>query len=202
MKIAIDINDVVRDFSNNFVKYYIEGYDRKFDLSNFEFFTNDLSMLFPFKSRASYNNFIYNDYAFELFGKCGVCSRGLEKELNMWTEQTLKDMDIDEDIEVIFVSPMEYGASIGNTYFFLSKIGTKIREVYFPVDSFTIWDKCDVLITANPNLISNKPLNKKVVKIKTEYNNEVDADYSFNSLSDFLTDEKNTLKLLNGTIEE
>ena len=84
----------------------------------------------------------------------------------------------------------------------MSKIGTKIREVYFPVDSFTIWDKCDVLITANPNLISNKPLNKKVVKIKTEYNNEVDADYSFNSLSDFLTDEKNTLKLLNGTIEE
>ena len=31
MKIAIDLNDVVRDFSNNFVKYYIEGYDHKFD---------------------------------------------------------------------------------------------------------------------------------------------------------------------------
>lgn len=195
MRIAIDINDVIRDFSNNFVKYYIEGYDRKFDLSDFEFFTNDYSILFPFKSKASYNNFIYNDYAFELFGKCGVCNRGLEKDLNMWTEQTLKDIDIDDTIEVILVSPMEYGASIGNTYFFLSKIGTKIREVYLPIDSSTIWDKCDVLITANPNLIANKPNGKKVIKIKTEYNKEVNADYTFNSFSDFLTDEKNTICL-------
>lgn len=201
MIIAIDLNDVVRDFSNNFVKYYIEGYDRNFDLSDFEFFTNDLSILFPFKSKASYNNFIYNDYAFELFGKCGVCSRGLEKELNLWTEQTLKDLDTDEDIDVIFVSPMEYGASIGNTYFFLSKIGTKVRNTYFPIDSLTIWDKCDVLITANPNLITNKPDGKQVIKIKTEYNNEVSADYTFNSLSNFLTDEKNTIKLFNGNIE-
>ena len=201
MIIAIDLNDVVRDFSNNFVKYYIEGYDKNFDLSNFEFFTNDLSILFPFKSKASYNNFIYNDYAFELFGKCGVCSRGLEKELNLWTEQTLKDLDVDEDIDVIFVSPMEYGASIGNTYFFLSKIGTKVRNAYFPIDSLTIWDKCDVLITANPNLIANKPDGKQVIKIKTEYNNEVSADYTFNSLSNFLTKEENTVKLFNGTIE-
>ena len=31
MKIAIDLNDVVRDFSNNFVRYYIEGYDRVYN---------------------------------------------------------------------------------------------------------------------------------------------------------------------------
>ena len=84
---------------------------------------------------------------------------------------------------------------------FLSKIGTKVRNTYFPIDSLTIWDKCDVLITANPNLITNKPDGKQVIKIKTEYNNEVSADYTFNSLSDFLTDEKNTIKLFNGNIE-
>ena len=42
MKIAIDLNDVVRDFSNNFVRYYIEGYDHKFDLTDFEFWSHDL----------------------------------------------------------------------------------------------------------------------------------------------------------------
>ena len=179
MKIAIDLNDVIRDFSNNFVKYYIEGYDHEFDLSEFEFWSHDLSIVFPFKSKQSYYNFVYNDYAFELFGKCGVCTRKLESELNDWTEKTLKDIDIDEPIEVMFVSPKEYGLSIGNTYFFLSKIGTKIREVYFPTDSLTVWDKCDILITANPELLELKPEGKTSIKIKTEYNNESGADYTF-----------------------
>ena len=76
-----------------------------------------------------------------------------ETELNDWTEKTLKDIDTDEPIEVMFVSPKEYGLSIGNTYFFLSKLGTKIREVYFPTDSITIWDKCDILLLPIPEFI-------------------------------------------------
>lgn len=198
MKIAIDLNDVVRDFSNNFVRYYIEGYDRNFKLDDFEFWTNDFSILFPFKSKASYNNFIYNDYAFELFAKCPVCSRGLETALNDWTEKTIKDLDTDEDIEIMFVSTMEYGLSIGNSYFFISKLGSKIREVYFPVDSSTIWDKCDVLITANPNLLDNKPENKKTIKINTEYNKESKSDFSFYSLIDFINNEDNLMKIIDG----
>lgn len=197
MRIAIDINDVVRDFSNNFVRYYLEGYNREFDLSDFEFWTNDYTALFPFKSKQSYNNFVYNDYAFELFGKCGTCYRGLEQELNTWTEQTIKDIDTEEPIDIIFVSPMEYGLSIGNTYFFLSKLGTKVREVYLPIDSQTIWDTCDVLITANPNLLNTKPEGKVSIKIKTEYNNDSEANYSFNDLSGFISNLENTEKILN-----
>ena len=37
MKIAIDLNDVIRDFSNNFLRYYIERYNHEFDLDDFEF---------------------------------------------------------------------------------------------------------------------------------------------------------------------
>lgn len=202
MKIAIDLNDVVRDFSNNFVKYFIEGYDHEFDLTNFEFWSNDLSIVFPFKSKQSYFNFVYNDFAFELYGKCDVCSRRLETELNDWTEKVLEDIDIDEPIEVMFVSPKEYGLSIGNTYFFLSKLGTKIREVYFPTDSITIWDKCDVLITANPDLLAAKPQDKISVKIKTEYNKESDADYSFKNFSSFLTNNDNTENIINEFIQK
>jgi hypothetical protein len=202
MKIAIDLNDVIRDFSNNFVRYYIEGYDRNYDLNGFEFWTNDLSILLPFKSKNSYNNFVYNDYAFELFGKCSTTTRGLETELNTWTEQTLKDLDIDEEVEVIFVSPMEYGLSIGNTYFFISKLGTKVREVFMPIDSIEIWDKCDVLITANPNLLNNKPDSKITIKIKTEYNNDCSSNYSYNSLSDFLKNNKNTENLISEILQK
>ena len=35
MKIPIDLNDVVRGFSNNFVRYYIEGYDHKCVITDF-----------------------------------------------------------------------------------------------------------------------------------------------------------------------
>lgn len=199
MKIAIDINDVVRDYSNNFVRYYIEGYDHEFDLTDFEIWSNEMRAVFPFKSDQSYYNFIYNDFAFELYGKCGTCTKNIAAELNDWTEKTLKELDVDEDIEVMFVSPMEYGLSIGNTYFFLSKIGTKIREVYFPTDSSTIWDKCDVLITANPRLLAMKPEGKVSIKIKAEYNSEAEADYTFKDLSTFVSNNENIEKLINGS---
>jgi hypothetical protein len=202
MRIAIDLNDVVRDYSNNFVRYYLEGYDHKFDLSDFEFWSHNMSEVFPFKNIKSYYNFIYNDYAFELYGKCDVCTRKLETELNDWTEKTIKDIDIDEPIDVLFVSPKEYGLSIGNTYFFLSKIGTKVREVYFPTDSLTVWDRCDVLITANPDLLNNKPDGKISVKIKAEYNNDSNADFTFKDFSTFLTNVENTEKIIDGFNEQ
>lgn len=198
MKIAIDLNDVVRDYSNNFVRYYIEGYDHEFDLSEFEFWSNDMSIVFPFKSKQSYYNFVYNDFAFELYGKCGTCTKNISSELNDWTEKTIKELDIDEDIEVMFVSSMEYGLSIGNTYFFLSKLGTKIREAYFPTDSLTIWDKCDVLITANPKLLDAKPDGKISVKIKADYNKENSADYEFKDLSTLISNETFLEDLING----
>jgi len=65
MKIAIDLNDVVRDFSNNFIRYYIEGYNHEFDLDDFEFWSPYLNQVFPFQSDAAYTNFVYNDFAFE-----------------------------------------------------------------------------------------------------------------------------------------
>lgn len=202
MRIAIDLNDVVRDYSNNFVRHYIEGYDHKFDLTDFEFWSHNMSEVFPFKSDNAYYNFIYNDYAFELYGKCDVCTRRLETELNDWTEKVLKDIDIDEPIDVIFVSTKEFGLSIGNTYFFLSKIGTKVREVYFPTDSLTVWEKCDVLITANPDLLNNKPDGKISVKIKAEYNKDSNADFTFKDLSTFLTNVENTEKIIDGFNEQ
>jgi hypothetical protein len=196
MKIAIDLNDVIRDYSNNFIKYYIEGYNHTFDLDDFEMWSNQMDAVFPFSSKNAYNNFVYNDYAFELFGKCGTCSRNLEAELNNWAEIELKKLDTKEEIELMFVSAMEYGLSIGNSYFFLSKLGTKVREVYFPKDSSTIWDKCDVLITANPDLLSIKPEGKISIKINTEYNTESPADYKFSSFSSFLSDIENVKKIL------
>ena len=109
---------------------------------------------------------------------------------------SLKDFDLDEPIDMMVVSPFEFGESINYSYFFVSKLGCSIREVYFPVDSSTIWDKCDVLITANPKLLDSKPEGKKTVRIEKEYNKDSKYDFTFKSLSEFLTNEDNTNKLI------
>jgi len=197
MRIAIDLNDVVRDFSNNFLRYYVEKYNHEFDLDEFEFWTNKMNELFPFNSEAAYHNFIYNDFAYELYGKCGVCTKNLETELNTWMEKTLKDLDLDENVEVVIVSPMEYGLSIGSTLFFLSKIACKAREIFFPKNSAEIWDKCDVLITANPDLINLKPEDKYVIKINAEYNKGIQSDEEYSSLSSFIKNTDNLIKIVN-----
>ena len=196
MKIAIDLNDVVRDYTYNFLMYYVKGYNHQFNADDFNETTNDMELALPFKTTRAYEKFVYEDYPFELFGKCPTCTRNLTEQLNEWTEKTLKDIDTDEPIEVMFVSPMEYGSSIGNTYFFLSKLGTKIREVYLPTNSLTIWGRCDVLVTANPSLLAEKPDGKVSVKVRKEYNKETVADYEYETLSMFLTDEKIIEKLL------
>lgn len=196
MKIAIDLNDVVRDFTYNFLMYYVKGYNHQYDPDNFNESTNDMELALPFKTTRAYEKFVYEDYPFELFGKCPTCTKKLTEQLNEWTEQTLKDVDTDKPIDVMFVSTMEYGASIGNTYFFLSKLGTKIRETYFPTDSSTIWDRCDVLITANPSLLNEKPEGKTAIRIEKEYNKECPCDYHYETLSLFLTDENIMEKLL------
>ena len=184
MKIAIDLNDVIRDYSNNFLSTYLNYYNHDFDTNDFEMWTNDMQALLSFKTERAYHKFVYEDYVFELYCKCGTCTKKLPVELKEWLA-SLKDIETEEPIEVIFVSPMEYGASISYTYSFIGNLGCGIREVYLPTDSRNVWDKCDLLVTANPIFLNNKPENKKVVKIKTEYNIDCKADYEFKKINDF-----------------
>ena len=195
MKIALDLNDVIRDYSDNFVKVYLMNYNHEFNLDDFELWSNNMQEVLEFKNEKAYQNFTYEDYAFDIFGKCDVCTRNLSVELNKWIN-SLGDYDLDEPIEVIIVSPMEFGNSINYSYFFISKLGCQIREVYFPMDSMTIWDKCDVLITANPKLIESKPNGKITVKIEKDYNKDYQGDLNFKTLSSFITNEENTKSLI------
>ena len=195
MTIAIDINDVIRAFTKNFAKVYQKEYDRTFNEKEIEITTNDLSKVFPFDSKAEYKRFVYQDYPFELFGKCDTIDASVGASLNMWLEN-LKNIDIDDDVNVIIVSPMEYGLTIQSTYFFLSKFGCRVRECFFPVDSSNIWDRCDILVTANPKLLEEKPENKKTVKNTTDYNIDTVSDVTFEKASEFFSDINNILALI------
>lgn len=186
MKIAIDLNDVVRDYSRNFVKYFKKGINHSFNEEDVEFYTNNMQQLLPFNSDEQYRRFVYEDYPFELYSKCPAVEQNLPRDLNEWLEFSLPA----DDVEVMFVSPMECDLTIQSTYSFLAKIGSRVREVYFPVDSTTVWNKCDVLITANPRFFQNKVDGKKIVKINKDYNKDYTGDLSYDSLMDIINDNK------------
>lgn len=199
MKIAIDINDVLRDFTTQFKNYYIKAIDPSFEINDEDINSFDLSEIFPFKNDKEYHMFRYVDYAFELYGRAEPMDKMLPYRFNDWTQKTLKSLDKDKIPDIMLVSPFEIGKTIQSTYSFLSKISSSIREVYFPVDSSTIWDRCDILITANPKLIGEVPVGKNVIKIETPYNTSVNTKYTFKSMMDIINDKNETIiKILNG----
>ena len=197
MVIGIDLNDVLRNFTMNFAKYYKQGYNHEFDYDDFERWTCDLEALFPFKTKHSFEKFTYEDYAYELFGACPTCELQLSSAFNDWVTDIIPNLDSKEPIDLMMVSPLEYGISIPSTYFFLSKIACKVRKVFMPTDSFEIWEKCDAVITANPLLLDSKPEGKVSVKIEQDYNNESEADFTFGSLRQFVEDEEYTKQIIN-----
>jgi len=195
MKIAIDLNDVIRDYTENFIRQYLTYYNHEYDTDELDVWTNDMESVLPFKSTTAYNHFVYEDYSYELFGKCDVCSKKLIVELKTWLNK-LKDIDREDPIELMLVSTKEGGASLNYTYFFISKLGFDIREVFLPANSLDIWNKCDVLITANPLLLNAKSEGKISIKIEAPYNGNFKGDFCFKNLSEFITDINNTEKLL------
>lgn len=195
MKIAIDLNDVIRAYSRTFAKYYNRSQGGILDLNKIELTDNDLYNVFEFNNRDDFNKFLYEDYPYEIFGACQAIDNNTGSVLSNWYGN-LSNIDTDEKIEVMIVSTMEYELTIPSTHFFLSKIGSRIRETFFPVDSSEIWNKCDILITANPNLIEMKPENKTVIKIEMPYNENIESDYTYETFEDFVNDKNNFLKII------
>ncbi len=187
MKICFTLDDVIRAKTERIYEVYCKFVDQDKDSGDFSRDTNDYFSELPFDTKSEYNEFLYKDYPFEIFGEAEVCDKMLDKELNLWLIDMSDKYEFD-NLSFMLANPFEFNQSIGFTYFFLSKIATRIREVYLPTDSSTIFDKCDVLVTADPKLLNNKPEGKVTVKIETGYNKECESDYTFESLSSFLKD--------------
>ena len=193
MKIAIDINDVLRDFTNQFKKQYIKHIDNTFDIEDEDITSIDFFDVFPFKSREEYEKFKYIDCPYEIYGRAETMDQMLPYRFNDWLQNTLRDVDEDKIPEVMLVSPLESNLTIQATYAFLAKLPTRAREVYFPINSSTVWDRCDILITANPLFLNNVPEGKLAIKVNMPYNKDIECKYSFNSMMDIIDDNEDTI---------
>jgi hypothetical protein len=191
MTLAIDINDVIRDNMYQFRYIYQKYIDGSFEINLDDIDTYNMLDHYPFESETELNQFKYLDYPFELYGRAETCDKMLAYRLNDYLERTLKDLDVVPN--VILFSPFEVGLTIQSTFSFLACQSVRAREIYFPIDSMTIYNRADVVITAQPSLIENCPENKTVIKVVKPYNKDIDTKYSFDSMMSIIDDPNETL---------
>lgn len=206
-RIGIEVNGVLRDtigkFKQLYEKHMIENYESEnsnqtfsLDLSgntildevqeSFEYKITlpieslNLKNHFSFKSDDELYDFMFEDFPMQLFGHAGSTETFSFNDLNNFY------LENRESFEIYIISD-EIGKSKPATLFFLSKFGCLIENIKFYSTSTIeqMWDKIDVLLTANPDLIENKPKNKIVVQYNTDYNKFIKSKYKIDSFKEF-----------------
>lgn len=188
MKIGIELNNIVRDINKQIIKYYKKDIDKSFDDKNVNYNVTNIIDVIDFKSKKAKFEYMYVDYPYEIFGCAPTMHRNLAVTINNWIAELNNKEDDVYDIKLF--SLKEEGLSIQSTYYFLSKIGCRIREIFFPKDGKDMWEKCDVIVTLNERIIDNKPEGKVVVLINKDDNENLQnkVDLKYDSLMDLITD--------------
>ena len=189
--IGVELNHVVRNINKQIVKYYTKEYAPDVDPDDIDDREDVLKTFAKFDSKYERNNFLFIDYPYEIFG----CANTMEKKLAVKITNWLTDISNieDEDIRIIFYSLNEEAITIQSTFFFLSKIGTRVRKVIFPKTIEEVWDECDVVITARDEFFEKEiPEGKKVVLINRPFNKDCKdkAFLNYDNLSEIITDEE------------
>ena len=189
MKIGIELNNIIRDINFQLVKYYKKDIDKSFNDEDFDYNITDVLPKLKFKNKKAKYEYVYVDYPYEIFGCANAMDRKLNVTINNWLI-SLHERE-DDKYEVCAFSDKEESLTIQSTYFFLSKIGSRIREMVFPINVTEMWDKCDVIITNNKDLIKSKPQGKVVVLINNNDNSKwkKKCDFNYDSLMELLEDE-------------
>jgi hypothetical protein len=200
MKIGIELNNIVRDLNKQIIKYYKKDINQSFDDKNVNYNVTNIIDNIDFKSKKAKFEYMYVDYPYEIFGCAPTTHRNLAVTINNWLI-SLGNKE-DDRYDVKFFSLKEEALSIQSTYYFLSKIGCRVREMFFPKDGIEMWDKCDVIITLNERIIDNKPEGKVVVLINKDDNKNLQekVDLHYDSLFDLISDSEfiNKVKQIEG----
>jgi len=213
MKIAIDLNGVVRDVFTKteqvYTKFYLENENEVEETkeynedeeewvdteeeNDFEYGLNlpvtslDLINHFKFKDNDELYDFFYVDFPMNIFGHSPSVSGN--------TFNILNDFYINyrDENEITIISD-EIGKSKPATLFFLSKYGCLIENIkfYSKITLEHTFNRFDVIITSNPDILSLKSEDKILIKYETTYNKEYESDYTIKCISEL----EDTIKTL------
>jgi hypothetical protein len=191
MKIAIEINGVLRDtlkkIQQEYEKWYINNpFDEGDDDFKYEVLSDlnslDIAKHLKFKNDDELYDFLYKEHTMEIFGHAGSVEPSGLLDLNEFY------LDMRDEHDILIVSD-EIGKSKPASLFFISKFGCLVEAVKFYSESTinSLWESVDVLLTANPNLLLNHPKNKIVIKFNTTYNGNIDTEHNISSLKELKT---------------
>jgi hypothetical protein len=188
MKIGIELNHIIRDVNSQILKYYVKDIDKTFDEKKVD--KNLVSFIdtLGFKSKKAKDNFIYIDYPYEIFGCANTTHRNTSPMLNKWLTE-LDNEGLNSENVCVF-SLKENALTIQSSYYFLSKIGCRVRNVFFPKNGVDMWNKCDVIITTDERIVKSKPEGKKVILIQTKDNTHLTSycDLVYTNFNDIIED--------------
>jgi hypothetical protein len=197
MKIAIEVNGVLRDtikkIEQVYEKFYIDNVlneQRDFVYEKLSEITSlKIQNHLKFKDDDEVYDFLYTEHCMEIFGHAPSTEYNTFNDLN--------EFYVDHrDNHEIFIISDEIGKSKPATLFFLSKFGCQIEKIYFynQITLPKIWDEFDLLLTANPDLLLNHPSDKKIIKYNTIYNTQITNLPNIDNLKElknFITDDTN-----------
>ena len=189
LTIGVELNHVVRNINKQILKYYAKEFDPSMEWEEMDDKCDVFEKYCKFKSKYEKNNFIYIDYPYEIFGCANTAEKKLAVKITNWLSEITNIED--EDIRIIFYSLDEDAITIQSSFFFLSKIGARVRKVIFPKTINEVWEECDVVITARNQFFEEEtPEGKKVVLINREFNeqNKEKAFLNYDNLSDVISD--------------
>ena len=187
--VGVELNHVVRNINKQLLKYYQKEFDPSMDIDELDDRVDVIEKYMKFESKRQKNDFIYIDYPYEIFGCAGTVEKKLAVKITNWLTD-ISNIE-DEEIRIVFYSLNEEALSIQSTFFFLSKIGTRVRKIFFPKDVREVWSECDVVITANPDVLKEEvPGFGKIVLINREFNSEYKdkAFLNYDNLSEIIDD--------------
>lgn len=188
LTIGVELNHVVRNVNRQLLRYYQKEFDPSLEIDDLDDRVDVIKKYMKFKSKKEQNDFIYVDYAYEIFGCANAAEQKLPAKFTNWLVN-ISNIE-EEDIRVVFYSLNEEALTIQSTFFFLSKFGARVRKVFFPKSVKEVWDECDVVITANNQMFEEIPEGKKVVLINREFNkeNKEKAYLNYDSLTEVIND--------------
>ena len=190
IKVGIELNHVVRNINKQILKYYQKDIDPSLDIDDIDE-KDDVFKYAKFESLTDKNEFIYIDYPYELFG----CAKTMDKELPALLNNWLSELTNyeDDDVEISFFSLNEEALTIQSSYFFLSKIGTRVRKIVFPKDIKEIWGEYDVVIAGSKEVLDffsgDNNDSTYVIQITNNVNKDCKSDKKYDSLNDVIKDE-------------
>jgi hypothetical protein len=191
IRIGIELNDVVRNVNKQILKYYQKDIDPTLDLDDIDD-KDDVFKYAKFDSNRAKNEFIYIDYPYEIFGCAKTMTKELATEFTNWLSELTNYED--DNVEIYFYSLGEESLTIQSTYFFLSKIGTRVRKVVFPRDLGELRKDTDVIVTASKKTVDYFKDDKDIYKIliNNKINSECkeDVDTSYDTLSEVIKDKE------------